>query len=98
MIQLKRKDSRSYSFAEACVDVTFRIPDAAEAETVIADQIKDTEIFKQFAVEIKSRDIEGWGNGVSAEEVVGTPGTLSLIRLVAFDIVKAMSVGAERKN
>lgn len=98
MIQLKKEDSRSYSLAEACVDVKFRVPTGVEAEIVFADQTKDSDIFKQFVLEVKSKDIEGWDKGIAPADVVELPGTWGLVHLVAVDLVNSMRMGAERKN
>ncbi len=57
MITLKTEDTKKYTFAEALVEVTFRIPDGVESEQIIADQLRDTEVFKNFVKLVKSSDI-----------------------------------------
>lgn len=98
MISLKKEETREYSFAEALVEVTYKIPTAAEAETVLNEKWKNTEVFKKFVKTVKSADVEGWENGVKAEDVVSLPGTFNLVTLVTFDIVKDMRAEAQRKN
>ena len=98
MITLKREETVKFSFAEALVAVKFKIPTGAEAEIVLAEQPVDSEVFKQFVLEVQSPDISGWEKGVTAEEVVNTPQTLNLIRVVAKEIVGTVGVDVERKN
>jgi len=98
MISFKKEETKQYSFAEALVEVTYRIADATEAETVLTDKWKNTDVFKKFVTSVKSADVEGWEKGVTAEEVVSLPGTFNLVTVVTFDIVKAMRVEAQRKN
>lgn len=98
MISLKREETRQYSSVEALVEVKYRIPDAAEAEIVITEQWKDTKIFEKYVLEVKSADIDGWQEGVTAEAVRKLPGTFSLIHIVAVDIVNSMRGDFERKK
>lgn len=100
MISLKREEKKQYSFAEALVDVRFRIPTAVEAEEILDPKNlpKDSEVFKRFVVEIKSSDVEGWEKGVDAVEVVDLPGTFSLVHVVAFDIVGTIRIDATQKK
>ena len=98
MISLKREETRQYSSVEALVEVRYRIPDAAEAEVVITEQWKDTKIFEKFVIDVKSAEIDGWEEGVKAETVRKTPGTFSLIHLVAIDVVNSMRGDFERKK
>ncbi len=98
MITFKREETKKYSFAEALIEVTYRIPDALEAEQIIADQSKDTDVFKKFVLSVKSADVEGWADGVKAEDVTILPGVFGLVHLVAVDIVKSMRVDVARKN
>lgn len=104
MVTLKREDTKEYLIAEAPVKVTYRIPDAAEAEAILdaanlgKDAEKDTQVFKKFVKEIVSSEIEGWDKGVKPEDIVSTPGTFGLVHLVAIDLVNAMRGNAQRKN
>ena len=98
MLSFKREDTKQYSSAEALVTVTFRIPDAAESDVILAEIWKDSKIFEKFVKEIKSADIEGWENGIKAEEVVKMPGIYSLVHLVSLDIVDAMRGDFKRKK
>jgi hypothetical protein len=98
MISLKREEKRQYSSPEALVEVSYQIPDAGEGETVINNQWPDTRIFKKFVTDVRSPDIEGWENGIKAEDVEKTRGTLSLIHAVAVDIVQSLRGNFVRKN
>ena len=96
----KKEEKGAYTFdgMESPVEVRYRVADAAEAEIVIMDQLKDTEIFKKFVLEAKCKDIDEWVEGVDADQVIKTPGTFGLIHLVAVDIVNRMRMGVQRKN
>ena len=98
MISIKREEKRQYSSPEALVEVNYRVPDAAEAEAVVSDQWPDTKIFKKFVTDVRSSDIEGWESGIKPEEVEKTPGVLSLIHIVAVDIVNSMRGDFARKK
>ena len=98
MISLKREDSASYIFMEALVEIRFKIPTGAESEELLDTMIPDSEVFKRFVLDVRSKDIEGWQNGISASDVVDSPATLALIRVVAKDIVDGMKKDATRKN
>ena len=98
MISLKREEKRQYSSPEALVEVSYQIPDAGEGETVINNQWPDTRIFKKFVTDVRSPYIEGWENGIKAEDVEKTRGTLSLIHAVAVDIVQSLRGNFVRKN
>lgn len=98
MITFKKEDTRQYSFAGGLIEVTYRIADAPEAEIVLGEQWKNTEVFKKFVLSVKSADVEGWEKGVTAEEVLSCPGTYSLVTVVTFDIVQSMRIEAQRKN
>jgi len=95
-----KEATRAYLFddSENPVEVRYRIADAAEAEAVITDQLKDTEIFKRFVLDVRCKDVDGWAGGIDAESVIKTPGTFGLIHLVAVDIVGSMRVDFKRKN
>lgn len=84
--------------ADAEIEVRFRVPDAAEAEAALSEQLSDTELFKRFVVQVKCGMDDDWANGVDAAKVVTTPGTYGLIRLVALDIVDGMKVEYKRKK
>lgn len=98
MISLKREDSASYNFMEALVEIRFKIPTGAEAEDLLDKMVPDSEVFKQFVLDVRSKDIEGWEKGISASDVVDSPATLALIRVVASDIVDSLKKDATRKK
>ena len=98
MISLKREEKRQYSSPEALVEVSYRIPDAGEAETTTVNKWPESKMFTTFVTEVRSADIKGWENGIKAEEVLKTTGTLSLIRAVAVDIVADMRGSFARKK
>jgi len=98
MISLKREDVKQYSSPEALVEVSYRIPDAAEAEVVLGEMWKDTKIVETYVKEIKSADIDGWQDGIKAAELKKIPGAYSLIHLIAVDIVNDMRGEFSRKK
>lgn len=98
MVTFKREETRQYSFAEALIDVTYRVADAPEAEEALTEKWKNTDVFKKFVTQVKSAEVEGWEKGVTGEEVISLPGTYGLVTIVTFDIVKSMRIEAQRKN
>lgn len=98
MISLKREESASYIFMEALVEIRYKIPEGAEAEQLLADQLSDSGVFKKFVLDVRSKDIEGWQNGIDPGAVLEAPATLGLIRVVARDIVDSMKVDVTRKK
>lgn len=83
---------------EISVEVSWKIPSAPEAETILVEQTRDTVVFKKYVQEVKSNDVDGWSDGVSAADVVATPGTAGLIHSVVMDIIAGMRLGFTRKN
>ena len=85
-------------YDEISVEVSWKIPPAPEAETILVEQTRDTVVFKKYVQEVKSNDVDGWSDGVSAADVVATPGTAGLIHSVVMDIIAGMRLGFTRKN
>ncbi len=99
MITLAREKTIEVSFIEDTkVSVTFSIPTAEEAETKFTKDLTDTGLFKLFVTNVKSADITGWTTGITAEEVVTSPGTLGLVKNVAREIMNATFLIESEKN
>lgn len=80
------------------VEVAYKIPTAAEAENILSSQTKDSAIFEKYVTSIKSNYIQGWGDGVTPDQVIAARGTYGLIHLIAVDIVDSMRVDFRRKK
>lgn len=100
MITLSRSKKVTVPFMGVSVSVEFNVPTAEEVETVFRGNkdLKDTDVFKAFATSISSPDIEGWKDGVKADEVVALPGTYPLVGKAVAEITKAAVLSDSEKN
>ena len=100
MVTLERERTVSIPFHDVNVDVTFNVPTAEEAQTKIrgVKELTDTGLFKTFVTKVQSVYVEGWGEGVSAETVMNSPGTFNLVSKVAMEIVNAAFLMDSEKN
>ena len=102
MITLAREKTVEipYFNNQAKIRIAFKIPTAEEAETKIrgVKDLTDVSLFKMFVLKVSSPDVEGWQNGITADDVVNAPGTFNLISKVALEIVNAAFLTDSEKN
>ena len=100
MITLSRTKTITVAFMGVDVEVTFNVPTAEEVETTIrgAKDLKDSDLIKAFVTSVKSAEISGWQDGISAEETLASPGTYPLVNAIAQQIVQSAFLTEKEKN
>ena len=99
MITLERTHKERFTLQGENVDVTFRVPTAEDVENVFRNkEVKDTDVFKTFVIEVVSEGIEGWEGGLKPEDVTAMPGTYSIVNKVALAVTKTAFLSEEEKK
>lgn len=97
MISLSREKTIEVEYLGEKVTVTYKVPSAIEAETLLKDQT-NAGLFKAFVQKVQSDGVSEWTGGVGAEECLNAPGTYSLVNEVDLAIVDSAILRKEEKN
>lgn len=96
MITLSKTRTITLEFKDALVEVTFRIPTAADLEDLSGK--KNSYIFEKMVDKVCSPDIEGWVSGVSARVVLDAPGVYSVVSETAKAVLESAFLEKDLKN
>lgn len=98
MITFARTRKHVLDFKDASIAIEFNVPTAEEFEELRGGALKDTEIFRRFVTKVSSDDVEGWKDGIDAEDVVKTPGTYAIVAGAAVEVVSSGMLEKSTKN
>lgn len=97
MITLLSEKTIEVPFKGSTVYVKFKVPTAIDAEEIISSKMKDSAIFKKFAIEISCKDVEEL-DGVFPSKLLEIPGTYPIMNKTALEILNSAIVSEEEKN
>lgn len=98
MITLERFKTVTLDFEEATVTLRICVLTPAEFARVQSEKMSNESIFEEFVDYAVSDDIEGWGEAVSAEDVLKMPGTASIIAQGALAVINNSLLTPSQKN
>lgn len=98
MITLERYKMVTLDFEEAVVKLRICVLTPAEFARVQSEKMSNEAIFEEFVDYAVSDDIEGWGEAVSAANVLKMPGTASIIAQGALAVINSSLLTSAQKN
>ena len=95
MITITKEKTVTIPFAGTEALVRFKVPSAIDVEELRSENLKDSDIFKKFVLEV-SVEIEGYNEFPSA--IISLPGSYPLVRDTALQIINAAMLTDFEKN
>ncbi len=97
MITLAREKSVEIPFRGAKITARYKVPTALEAEEIITSKLKDSDVFKRFAIDFSGSGCEDI-DGSFPSELLEIPGTYPIMNKVALEIINSAIISEEEKN